>query len=170
MNIDLKNICLVRHAKSSWEYPGLPDIQRPLNKRGFRDAEFMPAKLLELGVTADLFLTSPANRARTTAEYFAKAFGLDKKQIRVVDELYGAGPYDIIEVVQQVEDDIESVFVFGHNPTMTELANMFPGVSAIDNVPTCGILQAKTMVSRWSGWSPDVSAFTGFYYPKQYLR
>ena len=129
----------------------------------------MAQKLVELEVVPDIILTSPANRARTTAGYFRDAFGLKKKRFRIVDNLYGAGPYEIIDAVQQVDAEHLSVFVFGHNPTMTTLANMFPGV-AIDNVPTCGILQAKTMVSEWATWSPDVSAFVGFYYPKQYFE
>lgn len=169
MQPTLRNICLIRHAKSSWTDPLLPDYDRPLNPRGFRDAPFMAQKLVELEVVPDLILTSPANRARTTAGYFREAFGLKKKRFKVVDQLYGAGPQDIIEEIQQVPAEYQSVFVFGHNPTMTSLANMFPGV-AIDNVPTCGILQAKTMVSDWTSWSPDVSAFVAFYYPKQYFE
>ena len=170
MHIDLRNICFIRHAKSSWDYPELADIERPLNGRGNRDAVFMSEKMVEMGTEVDCFLTSPAVRARATANYFADAFNLDKDKIQVVEELYGAGPYQIIDIVQEASDAFESLFVFGHNPAMTELANMFPGVEMIDNVPTCGILQIKTMVDKWSKWSPDVSAFTGFYYPKQYVK
>ncbi|MDX1476548.1 MAG: histidine phosphatase family protein [Saprospiraceae bacterium] len=169
MQPELRNICLVRHAKSSWADPLLPDISRPLNDRGFRDAPFMAEKMKELGISPDLILTSPANRAKTTAKYFRDAHGLSKKDFWEVDELYGASPWDMISEIQQVPAHYRSVFVFGHNPTMTSLANMFPGVD-IDNVPTCGILQAKTMVAEWSSWSPDVSAFVGFYYPKQYFH
>ena len=169
MNIDLRNICFIRHAKSSWEYPELPDIDRPLNKRGYRDAEFMSKKLHELEIRPDIILTSPANRAKTTARYFAEIFELRKKRFIINDDLYSADADEIIECVQKVDAEFQSIFLFGHNPTLTYLANMFPGVNSIDNVPTCGIVQVKTMVSDWSKWSPDVSAFTGFYYPKQYL-
>ena len=169
MDIALKTICLVRHAKSSWDYPLLPDIERPLNARGLRDAPFMAEQLQAIGVTPDLILTSPAVRARETAKYFRRQFNLPKKQFLVKDHLYGADPLDVIEIVQNSAGDYSTVLVFGHNPTTTMLANMFPGV-AIDNVPTCGILQAKTMVDEWEKWTPDVSAFVGFYYPKQYVR
>jgi len=167
MQIDLKNICFVRHAKSSWENPQLDDIDRPLNKRGERDAPYMASKLVELKITPDLIITSPALRARTTARIFADAADLDSSRFVIENMLYGADVTGIVRMMQEVDDDFKSVFVFGHNPTLTIMANCFAGVD-IDNVPTCGVLQAKTMVSSWKSWSPEVSAFVGFYYPKQY--
>ena len=168
MQIDLRNICFVRHAKSSWDEPHLADIERPLNKRGERDAPFMATKMVELQITPDLIVTSPAIRARTTARIFADAAELHSKNFIIEDMLYGADVSGIVKLVQEVDDDVRSIFVFGHNPTMTIMANCFAGVD-IDNVPTCGVLQAKTMVSSWKDWSPEVSAFVGFYYPKQYV-
>jgi len=169
LNIELRNICFIRHAKSSWEYPEVPDIERPLNKRGHRDAAFMSRKLVQLEIRPDIIVTSPAIRAKTTAKYFAEAFDIGKKHFIVDDSIYGADPEDLVASIQQVPSQYQSIFLFGHNPTMTYLANMFPGVNSIDNVPTCGIIQVKSMVREWKTWSPDVSAFTGFYYPKQYL-
>jgi phosphohistidine phosphatase len=168
MQIDLRNICFVRHAKSSWVHPQLEDIERPLSKRGERDAPYMASKMVELQITPDLIITSPAIRARTTARIFADAANLDSSRFIVNDMLYGADVTGIVKMVQEVDDSINSVFVFGHNPTMTIVANCFAGVD-IDNVPTCGVLQAKTMVSSWKDWSPEVSAFVGFYYPKLYV-
>ncbi len=167
MQIDLRNICFVRHAKSSWENPQLADIDRPLSKRGERDAPYLASKMVELQILPDLIITSPALRARTTARIFADAADLDSVHFIVDDMLYGADVSGIVKLVQKVDDAFKSIFVFGHNPTMTIMANSFAGVD-IDNVPTCGVLQAKTMVSGWKDWSPEVSAFVGFYYPKQY--
>lgn len=167
MQIDLRNICFVRHAKSSWENPQLADIDRPLSKRGERDAPFLASKMVDLQITADLIITSPAVRARTTARIFADAVELDSSCFIVNDMLYGADVTEIVKMVQGIDDKYKSIFVFGHNPTMTIMANCFAGVD-ISNVPTCGVLQAKTMVSGWKDWSPEVSAFVGFYYPKQY--
>lgn len=167
MQIDLRNICFVRHAKSSWDNPQLQDIERPLSKRGERDAPFMATKMVELQITPDLIITSPAIRARTTARIFADAADIESSHFIVDDMVYGADVRGIVRMVQNIDDKHTSVFVFGHNPTMTIMANCFAGVD-IDNVPTCGILQCKTMVSSWKSWSPEVSAFVGFYYPKQY--
>ena len=168
MQIELRNVCFVRHAKSSWRDPYLQDFDRPLNKRGFRDAPRMAAKMRELEVVPDFILTSPANRAKTTAEYFMKEFGLEEEQYLEDQDLYHAGPEEILEVLRNAPNERRSVFVFGHNPGMTYLANMFAGIS-IDNVPTCGIFQAKTMVANWEAFDPETSAFVAFYYPKQYF-
>lgn len=167
MQIDLRNICFVRHAKSSWDFPELADIDRPLNKRGERDAPYLASKMVDLQITPDLIITSPAVRARTTARIFADAAELDSSHFIVNDLLYGADVAGIVNLVQDIDNAFRSVFIFGHNPTMTIMANSFAGVD-INNVPTCGVLQAKTMVSGWEDWSPEVSAFVGFYYPKQY--
>jgi phosphohistidine phosphatase len=166
-DMELRNICFIRHAKSSWDSPHLSDIERPLNHRGLFDAPFMAKKMKELHIVPDLIVTSPANRAQTTARYFADEFDLPDRDFMIEDEIYGAGPSDIIEIVHRLPDDKFSVFLFGHNPTITMLTNMFAGVD-VDNVPTCGISQAKTMVDSWSKFSPNTSAFVSFYYPKQY--
>ena len=165
--MELRNICFVRHAKSSWDNPGLSDIERPLNSRGLRDAPFMARKMKELHVVPDLIVTSPAQRALSTARFFADEFNMPDAEFMIVDEIYGAGPYEIVDVVHHMPDEKFSIFLFGHNPTMTMLTNMFAGVR-IDNVPTCGISQAKTMVDSWKKFSPNTSAFVSFYYPKQY--
>lgn len=167
MHIELRNLSFVRHAKSSWEDHSLPDVLRPLNRRGQKDAPFMAAKMLSVGNHPELILTSPAVRAKTTAEIFADTFEIPRDKVVERDILYGADVRDITEVIKSIDDSVRSVFVFGHNPTMTILANAFAGVD-IDNVPTCGVLQVKTMVEHWKDWSPDISAFVGFYYPKQY--
>lgn len=169
MHIELRNVCFVRHAKSSWDDLSLADVDRPLNGRGRRDAPFMANKMMELHNVPDLIVTSPAVRARTTAQIFADAADLRAPAFVVDDRLYEATVQEIVRVVQDMSDGYKSMFVFGHNPSMTVLANSFAGVD-IDNVPTCGVVQSKSMVSRWSDWTPETSAFVGFYYPKQYLQ
>lgn len=147
----------------------LADMDRPLNKRGNRDAPFMAQKMKELGIEPDYIITSIARRARETAEYFAKEFDIKPENFVIETRLYLAGPSDVIEVVQKTPADKQSVFVFGHNPTFTELANHFAGLK-IDNVPTCGIFQAKAMMDDWSKFKPEHTAFVAFYYPKQYMK
>jgi phosphohistidine phosphatase len=168
MDIEMRTLCFVRHAKSSWDEPSLADIDRPLNSRGKRDAPAMAARLRELHVAPDLIVTSPARRALRTAKFFQKEFDLESTLFVEDLSLYDASPDDIIAVVQHLDNTKRTVFVFGHNPTLTFLANRFPGVR-IDNVPTCGILQAKTVVPTWDKWTPEISTFIGFYYPKQYV-
>jgi phosphohistidine phosphatase len=167
MDIELRTLCFVRHAKSSWDDPSLMDIDRPLSARGERDAPAMAARMKELHVIPDLIVTSPAKRARGTAKYFRNAFELVKDDFITDLSLYDATPDDVVAVVQHLDNSKRCVFVFGHNPTFTFLANRFPGVR-IDNVPTCGIFHVKTMSPTWAQWTPEISTFIGFYYPKQY--
>lgn len=168
MDIELRTLCFIRHAKSSWENAILEDIDRPLNARGESDAPAMALRLKEMHIRPDLIVTSPAKRARSTAKAFRKVFDLPKTDFITDLSLYDASPDDVIAVVQHLDNTKRSVFVFGHNPTFTFLANRFPGVR-IDNVPTCGVFLVKTMVPTWDTWTPEISTFIGFHYPKQYV-
>lgn len=164
----MKKAIFVRHAKSSWADPSLRDFDRPLNKRGKRDAPFM-AKVLRGKLThLDLIVASPANRAFTTATYFAEAFDIPVSKIRQEKELYHAYPSDILELVQQLEDKADTVLIFGHNPAYTDFANRFTE-DYIDNVPTCGIFQLEANVSKWSDFDESTARLTAFHYPKQYF-
>ncbi|MBK8043102.1 MAG: histidine phosphatase family protein [Haliscomenobacter sp.] len=161
----MKTVYFVRHAKSSWSNESLRDIDRPLNKRGLRDAPLMARILREKGVKPDLFLSSPAKRALTTAEIFAA--GLDVDAIRVEPQLYEAFPEDVLRVVQGVEDAVQTLFVFGHNPTFFVLANRF-SKSELDNVPTCGIVCVEAHIDSWKDFREHTGRMTAFLYPKQF--
>ena len=164
----MKKAILVRHAKSSWSDPSLRDFDRPLNKRGLRDAPLM-AKLLRGKLEElDLIMTSPANRAYTTATYFAEAFGFDASDIRQEKKLYHAYPEDILRMIKKLEDSVNTVMVFGHNPGFTDLANHFTD-DYIDNIPTCGIFQVESQVNSWSEFNKNTARLTVQYFPKKYF-
>lgn len=129
----------------------------------------MAEKMAELGIIPDYILCSTARRAKDTAMHFIKNFNLQERDVRYDSDLYGAGASDVVRIVRTVPDDKKSVFVFGHNPTFTILANAFAGVQ-IDNVPTCGVFKAKTMVDSWKTFDPAHAAFVAYYYPKQYKK
>lgn len=139
-------LLLVRHAKSSWKNPELDDVDRPLNRRGQRDAPAMGHRIHERSLVPDLIVCSPAVRAITTAELMAETMGCSD-EILIVDELYAAAPRDVLEVVSLLPDHCVTAMVVGHNPTMTDLANRFTD-EPIDNVPTCGVLTVET--PAWS--------------------
>ena len=134
-----KTLILVRHAKSCWKHESLPDIDRPLNKRGKRDAPEMASRLVNRGVRPDVIISSAALRALTTARVIAVATEIDAAQIMVDDELYGASEDDVLEIVRQISDVVGTAVVVGHNPTLTDLANRFAD-EEIENVPTSGML------------------------------
>src|ERR1700749_1993424 len=95
----MKTLLIVRHAKSSWDSADISDIDRPLNDRGKRDAPAMAQRIIKTGVIIDRFISSPAKRARHTAEYFANAYGRKDKEVRQIPELYHAGIPEFQQVV-----------------------------------------------------------------------
>src|SRR5690242_17249759 len=99
----MKTLILVRHAKSSWETPGLSDYDRPLNDRGKKDAPEMAKRLKEKGIRIDQIVSSPAKRAKRTARYFADVFNIDKDEIYLVEDLYGAMPESFAQTVASLE-------------------------------------------------------------------
>ncbi|MEL6865098.1 MAG: histidine phosphatase family protein [Bacteroidota bacterium] len=164
----MKTVCLIRHAKSSWSNPSLQDIDRPLNNRGLRDAPFMAKLLKGKGISPDLIVSSPANRAFTTASYFAEAAAIPREQIRIEREVYEAWPADILRVIQQLPESANTILLFGHNPGFTSLANQFAN-EYIPNVPTCGIVHISGQIDTWAAFNPDSARQIAFYYPKQYF-
>lgn len=164
----MKTVFFIRHAKSSWEEASLEDLQRPLNKRGLRDAPFMAKMLHGQGVRADHILSSPAKRALTTATYFAEVQGMTAKAIDVRPGIYHAYPDDLIELVHSLSDQWSTVFIFGHNPTLTSLINRFTE-DYIANVATCGIVRVEAKIDSWTQFSEQTARLKAYYYPKQFF-
>ena len=161
----MKTIYFVRHAKSSWKDGQLNDLDRPLNKRGKHDAPKMANRLREIEQPPlDAIVSSPANRAHSTALYFCDVFGL---QPIIEREIYEAGDRDLIYLVQAFSDEWQTVAVFGHNPTMTTIANQFADY-IIPNVPTCGILKVEADIEHWQDFDYGTGLLKAFYFPKQW--
>ena len=165
--MEVKDVCFVRHAKSSWDQPGMDDFDRPLDARGLKDAPMMAAKMRELGLFPDLIITSGAKRARSTAEFFRLEFDLPKDKFLVRNELYEASAEQVYDVLRSAPDTASFVFIFGHNPTFTWVANHISGVN-IDNVPTCGVVHVQMILAHWKKFKPEYAGFIGFHYPKLY--
>ena len=164
----MKTVYLIRHAKSSWDDPRLQDVARPLNERGLRDAPFMAKMLRAKGAQVDQILSSPANRAFATAAFFAEAFGIAEKDIHVLHRIYEAFPETIVKLIQGLEPTQNTVFLFGHNPTLTAVANLFTH-KHIDNIPTCGIVRIDAAIDDWGAFLYPAATMTEFHYPKQYF-
>jgi phosphohistidine phosphatase len=164
----MKTIILVRHAKSSWKDFSLDDFDRPLNKRGKKNAPFMGQKLKEKQIMPDLIRSSPAKRARKTATAIAKAIGYPKKKILFDDKMYHAGARYLFEMVRNLDDDIETVMLFGHNPDFNDLADTLLKKNLIYNIVTTGVYCIRFDVDRW-GKVLEGQGETVFYdYPKRY--
>lgn len=165
----MKKLFLVRHAKSSWEENNLTDFERPLNKRGRRDAPFMAKFLSQQGVYPDLIISSPANRAITTARYFCDSFSYSFVDLILEPKLYEASGDEIFNVIQGIGDAFDNVMLFAHNPGLTDLANSFADKS-IDNIPTCGIVSLSFNIESWDEINSDNSEIVFFEYPKKYFK
>lgn len=161
----MKIAYFIRHAKSSWKESGQADIERPLNKRGLRDAPQMAGRLKQLENPAfDALISSPANRAFTTARFFSDVFQITPM---TNPEIYEAGVGELFEVIKGVPDEYQTIGIFGHNPTMTQLANLFSS-EIIENVPTCGIFKLELEISSWTEFAVESGRLTKFYFPKQF--
>jgi phosphohistidine phosphatase len=161
----MKTLILVRHAKSSWDQPGLSDFDRPLNERGKKDAPEMAERLKEKGIKVDRFVSSPAKRAKRTARYFAEEFGVDKDDIKLVEDLYLATPEAFSSAILNLNDKDEAVALFAHNPGITEFASSLTNVK-IDDMPTCAMFAVQAETDKWKEFEKAEKKFLFFDYPK----
>lgn len=147
----MKTVYLIRHAKSSWEEEGQADFDRPLNERGKIDAPRMGKRLKERGIVPNLLLLSPAKRALSTAKRIADAIGYPKEKIKTDRALYHADEDEILSVIRALSDKSDLVFLFGHNPGLTEFVNSMNHDRShyIDIVPTCGIVAFSFETTHW---------------------
>lgn len=143
----MKTLLILRHAKSSWKFPDLSDHDRPLNRRGKRDAPRMGRLLKEKGLVPDLVISSTATRAKDTATAVAKHSGYKGRKINF-ESLYAAEPAAYLTVLRDVADNYEQVLIVGHNPSVEELIETLTG--EIHIIPTCTLVQIEFDIEKWS--------------------
>jgi phosphohistidine phosphatase len=160
-----KELLLVRHAKSSWDDPYLDDHDRPLNERGFRNAPEMGKRLQGWGIHPDVWISSTALRAITTAEIMTEQISFPKNKIQRIKDLYHASATELQEFIAGLDDAIGSAILFGHNPGMTSLVANLYGLP-IDNLPTCGVVHLQFNDNTWSAVSSAPPARAYFDFPK----
>jgi phosphohistidine phosphatase len=152
----MKILTLVRHAKSSWKDTSLADRDRPLNKRGKRDAPEMGRRIAEAGIRPSLIVSSPAVRAWTTAKIVADALGYPREFLQRDNNLYLATVNGILDVIVAQDNGFNSLMLVGHNPGFTDFANyLVPGLT--NNLPTAGVVSVELDTDDWSLYDkPDV--------------
>lgn len=163
----MKEICLLRHAKSSWKYPDLDDFERPLKKRGRNDISLMGEVVNGLGFLPDLLISSPATRAAITARAVAAAINYPVEEIMYMASIYEAGEKDLIRILSRLDDNFNRVMLVGHNPSMTFLANTI-GDRPISNLPTSGVYCVKMAMSSWTDVKETTGSMQYFEFPKKY--
>lgn len=158
-------LSLVRHAKSSWESPGLIDFQRPLNERGRRDAPAMAVRIRDAGLVPDRLLSSPALRAISTARVFAGVFGIAEDDIQLDSNIFEASVGALLEVVRGFGSIAPHLMLFGHNPGFSEFAHQLADCPFVE-LPTCAIAVLDLDARRWSSVAPRCGRLVRYLYPK----
>jgi phosphohistidine phosphatase len=162
----MKTLILIRHAKSSWANIGQSDFDRPLNDRGVKDAAEMAEKLFAQNVTIDTFISSTARRAHTTCKAFASKYNKNE-DIILVDKLYHAAPHIFYEVINELNDDINSVAIFAHNPGISELASTITSKPSWIDMPTCAVYAVQANITSWKDFKDAEKTFLFYKYPKE---
>lgn len=161
----MKTLLVMRHAKSSWDNPGLLDHQRPLKKRGLRDAPRMGRWLAERDLVPDLIVSSPAVRARSTAELVGEACGYSDK-IVIAEDLYPGSPDDWIDAARSAPSSVKRLLLIGHNPGIEDLVESLTGEYV--RMPTAAIAHLEVGVDAWADFDSDCKVtLVDSYRPKE---
>ena len=162
----MKTLTLVRHAKSSWKDRMLRDRDRPLNKRGKRDAPVMGQRIAAAGIRPSLIVSSPAVRAWTTAKVIAGELDYPLEFLQREDDLYLASLDNWLDVVAAQDENFNSIMLFGHNPGLTDFANyLSPGLT--HNVPTAGVVSVNIDREDWQLYERPKTELVLYDYPKK---
>jgi len=163
----MKTLTIVRHAKSSWEDMNLRDRERPLNKRGKRDAPEMGRRIQEAGIRPSLILASPAVRAWKTAKAIADAINYPREFLQKEEALYLASVDRILDVIVAQDNNFNNLLIVGHNPGFTEFANfLVPGLT--HNLPTAGVVSVEIDQDDWSLYESPAAKLMLHDWPKKH--
>ncbi len=164
----MKTLYLHRHAKSDWNGTFGSDFERELNKRGKNDAPLMGEVLQKMKIKPDLIISSPANRAKTTASLVAGKMGYLLGDILYVDKIYEASIQNLLDVIHAIPCDADKVMLFGHNPAFTDMINLLCAEVTLDNLPTSGVIGITFDINSWKDVAPEEGEFLFFEYPKKH--
>lgn len=165
----MKTLTIFRHAKSSLDQPDLTDHDRPLNKRGERDAPVMAERLQSAGIRPSLILSSSAARAWRTARIVAKKIGYPLEFLQREPGLYHAGVTRLFEIIASQDGGFNNIVVVGHNPGLTDLANeLEPGLTS--NIPTAGFVAVQIDSDDWNLRDRVGVELIAYEYPKKRPR
>jgi phosphohistidine phosphatase len=160
-------LTLIRHAKSSWDNPALSDFDRPLNKRGMKNAPLLGKIISKRGLVFDRIVASPAQRAITTARLIAGKLDFPEQDIQQREELYDASVDQLLGCVHSLDSQYISIALVAHNPGLTALCNHLSGES-IDNMPTCAVAVIEFDLDDWQAVNQDMGKLVLYEYPRKY--
>ncbi len=144
----MKTLYIVRHAKSSWEYEGIKDHDRPLKKRGIKDAHLMSKILAERIKCPASFISSSASRALHTGIIFCENFGFPLVNFKISKQLYSFNDAYLTKTVKTLDDSFDSAIIFSHDHGINFFVNKF-GNKPIAHVTTCGVVGIEFNIKHW---------------------
>jgi len=149
----MKTLYIVRHAKSSWTYRDVKDIDRPLKKRGIKDSYLMSLHLVKNIERPDVFISSSANRALHTAMIFCENFKFPLANLQIKKSLYSFSDGYLIKTIKALDDGFDSAMIFSHDHGINDFVNSF-GNKEIQHVPTCGVIGIRFDTKHWKNIKP----------------
>ena len=162
----MKTIYLIKHAKSDWSVSGISDAERDISKKGRKDIKTIGSYLTLRGILPDIILSSYALRAAQTSDILAQTIQSEAPK-HYLNELYLTSADEIKEIIMVQDEAIESMFIVGHNPQLTELANMLTD-EHIAKIPSLGIVAIDFDIDDWSELENKNGEIDFFIYPKQF--
>ncbi len=163
----MKQLLVIRHAKSSWDNPDLVDHERPLNKRGLEDAPLMGSILKKKNLKIDKIFSSDALRAKQTIEMIAEEINFDQKSIEFTSELYHASRKELVQFLKNINDHFSTITIVGHNPGLTDLVH-FLLEDFGEDLPTCAIVLIELKINSWTEVHANCGELKSFEFPKKY--
>jgi phosphohistidine phosphatase len=161
----MKQLLIIRHAKSGWANIGQRDIERTLNERGHQEAILMAKRMEQKKIPIDFLLSSSAVRTRETCLHFADILTIPNDRIQFDAHLYHASADTLFEVVSQLKDKLHSVALFAHNPGITDFVNQLNVGVQIDDMPTAGIFAIE--LENWKDIHAGEKKYLFFDYPNR---
>jgi phosphohistidine phosphatase len=146
----VKRLTLMRHADARWQDAGLPDLERPLNRRGTAAAEAMARRLLELALVPELVLVSPARRTQQTGEILARVLSLPARLVMSDEALYLASAADLLKVVQATGPRVTHLLVVAHNPGVSELVQQLVPEAEASGLVTAAVCSIACETDHWT--------------------
>lgn len=144
----MKTVYLIRHAKTAWVTPLAPDRERILDEEGIADAKKLANILAEKNIIPDIMLISPAKRTEHTAKILAEIMEYDEKKQIFNEAIYNASVEDLLEILFNLKKSTNTVFLIGHNPSISMLANYLSG-SHVAGMQTAGICGFNIHTDDW---------------------
>jgi len=163
-----KTLVIIRHGKSTWDYGPIADMDRPLKENGISNTILISQKIKDRKIVPDLMISSPAVRAISTALIVGRELNYPPEKIVIDSGVYGDSEEEILEIIQSINDKVNNLFIFGHNPAFTFLPNLFLS-KQIENLPTSGVVIFEFKTEKWTEISKQNVISEVCIFPKQLI-